>query len=1696
MEDRRLLSITVTALTPTTSGFVAQFSSEVDASVLNLYDAQNGALGQADVTLQGATAGQIQGSLVADGNKLTFVAKGGALAADTYTVTLRSASNAIKDQALGELLDGNADGTPGDNYVSTFTVAAPQSLVVGFPDIARGPTQALSVATGSGEALSAGLPVRLSDASGVTSLTMKFTYDPALITFTGVQLGADAPEGSQVQANFDTPGEVSVSFFSLAALSSGEKDIVNLVGSVPANATYGTAHVLHITELEVNAGAKLATADDAVHVVAYPGDANANQRYDAEDARLIARVGVYWSSVEAGITPSYDSGFAVDVPDSGSTWNNTTFPTIDPTIIGDVTGSNGLSPLDASDVLRQVVHLSTPNIPALPLRASITAVTPDPRNTNAGTVTITFSDTVTGVDIGDFSLTRDGTNVDISGLTVTGSGKTYTIDLSTVTGTAGAYVLKLTASGSGIQDGSGNALAIDASDSWTVDTTAPTADIVDVAPDPRTTNAGTVTITFSEAVTGVTIGDFSLTRDGTNVDISGLTVAGSGSSYTIDLSTVTGTDGAYVLTLNAASSGIQDAAGNALAANASDGWSVDTTAPTADIADVTPDPRTTNAGTVTITFSEAVTGVNIGDFALTRDGTNVDISGLTVAGSGSSYTIDLSTVTATAGAYVLTLNASGSGIQDAAGNALAANASDSWTVDTTAPTADIVDVTPDPRTTNAGTVTINFSEDVTGVTIGDFSLTRDGTNVDISGLTVAGSGSSYTIDLSSVTGTDGTYVLTLTAAGSGIQDAAGNALAANATESWTMDATVPTADIVDVAPDPRTTNAGTVTINFSEDVTGVAIGDFSLTRDGTNVDISGLTVAGSGDSYTIDLSSVTATDGTYVLTLNALGSGIQDATGNALAANASDSWTVDTTAPTADIVDVTPDPRNTNAGTVTITFSEAVTGVTIGDFALTRDGTNVDISGLTVAGSGSSYTIDFSTVTGTAGAYVLTLNASGSGIQDAAGNALAADASDSWTVDTTAPTADIVDVTPDPRTTNAGTVTISFTKDVTGVTIGDFSLTRDGTNVDISGLTVAGSGDTYTIDLSSVTASDGTYVLTLTASGSGIQDAAGNALAADATETWTMDATAPSTTSFVRHTPASSPTNADTLVFRATFSEAVTGVDAADFAVSGTTATVTDVTAVSATQYDVTVSGGDLASLNGTVGLDLAASPTITDLAGNALPNTEPVTDETYVIDNTRPATSDGQVTTGEDTDYTFAADDFNFMGINPGDTLSAVKITSLPSAGTLQWNDGTVWQDVILDQEISKASIDADKLRLAPAANANGSPYATFQFQVSDGTAYSVSATMTVNVTAVNDAPALTAGTISPITVAEDSANATAETLGLTGVTYGPGGGTDESAQTLTYKVTAIPAFVTLYKADGTTQVNVDDTLTAAELEGLTYKTVANANGTGDITWTVTDDGTPAETLTQTLAITVTAVNDAPALTAGTISPITVAEDSANATAETLGLTGVTYGPGGGTDESAQTLTYKVTAIPAFVTLYKADGTTQVNVDDTLTAAELEGLTYKTVANANGTGDITWTVTDDGTPAETLTQTLAITVTAVNDAPTAANNTVATPQDTAYVFAVADFNFADVDTGDDLSAVKITVLATAGTLQWNDGTTWQDVTVDQEITKADIESGRLRFVPAAGATGSPYATFEFKVKDAGGPALSTLAYTMTINVT
>src|SRR5207248_884749 len=93
---------------------------------------------------------------------------------------------------------------------------------------------------------------------------------------------------------------------------------------------------------------------------------------------------------------------------------------------------------------------------------------------------------------------------------------------------------------------------------------------------------------------------------------------------------------------------------------------------------------------------------------------------------------------------------------------------------------------------------------------------------------------------------------------------------------------------------------------------------------------------------------------------------------------------------------------------------------------------------------------------------------------------------------------------------------------------------------------------------------------------------------------------------------------------------------------------------------------------------------------------------------------------------YTFQTSDFPFTDQDgDGETLQSVTITTLPGSGNLTL-DGAA---VSAGQVITAANISSGKLVFMPAAGAAGSPYTSFSFSVSDGTASSGAATESVTV-------------------------------------------------------------------------------------------------------------------------------------------------------------------------------------------------------------------------------------------------------------------------------------------------------------------------------------------------------------------------------
>jgi mannan endo-1,4-beta-mannosidase len=128
--------------------------------------------------------------------------------------------------------------------------------------------------------------------------------------------------------------------------------------------------------------------------------------------------------------------------------------------------------------------------------------------------------------------------------------------------------------------------------------------------------------------------------------------------------------------------------------------------PAVDIADVTPDPRPSAVGSMTITFSEAIGGLDLADLSLTRDGSPVSLAGATLSSVNAvTWTLgNLAGATDRVGSYSLTLTAGGSVIVESNGYGIAANTSDAWVMNSLGGTGGAEDV----RLVRNGAVTDYF----------------------------------------------------------------------------------------------------------------------------------------------------------------------------------------------------------------------------------------------------------------------------------------------------------------------------------------------------------------------------------------------------------------------------------------------------------------------------------------------------------------------------------------------------------------------------------------------------------------------------------------------------------------------------------------------------------------------------------------------------------------------------------------------------------------------------------------------------------------------------------------------------------------------------------------------------------------------------------------------------------------------------
>lgn len=482
--------------------------------------------------------------------------------------------------------------------------------------------------------------------------------------------------------------------------------------------------------------------------------------------------------------------------------------------------------------------------------------------------------------------------------------------------------------------------------------------------------------------------------------------------------------------------------------------------------------------------------------------------------------------------------------------------------------------------------------------------------------------------------------------------------------------------------------------------------------------------------------------------------------------------------------------------------------------------------------------------------------------------------------------------------------------------------------------------------------------------------------------------------------------------------------------------------------------------------------------------------------------------------------------------TLSLSGTTGLSFTGfTGAAGDGTNDATMTFRGTIAAINAALTGMTYRPAANFNGADTLTI---VTDdlgntglGGARQDSDTVTINVTAVNDAPMNTvpaaqttaedvsltfnAANGNAISVADADAGANpvrvtlsvangALTLGATtGLTFTAGDGTSDATMTFTGTLTDINA----------------------ALNGLVYAPTGNFNGDDTLTIVSNDQGNTggaAQSDTDTVAITVTAVNDAPVNTVP--GDQTTAENTPLAfSAANANLISVTD-PDVGANPVSITLSVTVGTLTmgdtTNVSNLTGNGTGSISFTGNLTGvnAALAGMTFTPTTGFNGNAVLNIVTNDQGSSGSggplSDTDSVTIDVTGVNNAPTITVPAAqTTPEDLNLVFSVANGNaitIADPDAG--AQPVEVSLAAAHGTLSMLDvtgltftvGDGGDDVVMTFRGTLTDINAalGGLQFTPELNFVGND-AGIIVTVNDlgntgAGGPLtdMETIAITVT----
>ncbi|WP_422369907.1 Ig-like domain-containing protein [Hoeflea sp.] len=532
-------------------------------------------------------------------------------------------------------------------------------------------------------------------------------------------------------------------------------------------------------------------------------------------------------------------------------------------------------------------------------------------------------------------------------------------------------------------------------------------------------------------------------------------------------------------------------------------------------------------------------------------------------------------------------------INDPTGNRNAATPVASALLDTAAPTVSISGVPPSVGT-QPFTATFTVSEQTSGfewndvVVVNAFASAFDASNAPV---------------FTALISPDGNGDVSVSIPENAMIDAVGNGNTASEIKTATLDTIAPTVSISGVPPITNTTPF-TTTFTVSE-----ATSDFDI----NDVDVVNASVSAFDASNAPVFTAAITPDGNGDVSVSVAVEAMTDLAGNGNIASVVATAVLDTTVPSITISGV-PAVTGTAPFTATFTFSKKVRDFAIDDLVL--------VNATASAFDESNAPVYTAQITPDGNGDVL-ISVDAGAAQDAAGNLSVASAISTAAFDVTAPTVSFRGV---PASTGpAGFVaTIVVSEETSGFDISDLVLVNA-----TASLFDSGRAPLFTVQITPDESGD----ILLSVPADSMVDTAGFGNAASETVNVTLDTAPPAVSSI--ETEDSDPANGQ-LSWKVTFSESVRGVGPQNFNVEGVTGANITVTPLfqekaslypmtpagflreligvrsahaanpPATQYLVTVSGGNVATLTGSAVLVFGSAAGITDASGQGLVSVTP----------------------------------------------------------------------------------------------------------------------------------------------------------------------------------------------------------------------------------------------------------------------------------------------------------------------------------------------------------------------------------------------------------------------------------------------------------------------------------------------------------